>query len=454
MALKLLPVWREGERLLAAVSGGADSVALLLLLSELAGQGRIELCAAHFEHGIRGGESLRDQAFVRDLCARLGVRLYTGARDVPALARQWGVGLETAARRARYEFLRARAKEAGADAIALAHHADDQAETILMHLLRGGGNRGACGMRSREGGLIRPLLKTRKTEILAYLGELGQPFCVDSTNLEPASARNRLRLEVMPLLENIYPGAATALCRHGAIAARDEDFWRDKSKRLLDENARETAFGWVMRGGLELHDALLSRVFAQMTGIADFKAMERLLSLYRAGRGRMALPGGATAECAGGGFFVTRAQAHPPGEVVLLEDGAAFGALGRVRVRPCGAIPIRDDPWRQAVRAEALKGARLRARRAGDVIYPLGAPGKRLLSDYLTDMKLPRPLRDYVPLVAVENEALWVAGVGISQRLALRSGDQAVELTYLGERFELVWPGDTQKSGGRKHGNP
>ena len=183
----------RGRHLLVAVSGGADSVALLCLLAERRDALALTLTAAHVEHGIRGAESLADAEYCRALCRRLGVPLRIAHVDVPALARETGEGIETAARRARYDALRKIRLETGAEWIALAHHMDDQAETVLMHLLRGSGPDGAGGMDERSGDLYRPLLSTPRRALEQFLRERGVAWRTDRTNLSPDTPRNALR---------------------------------------------------------------------------------------------------------------------------------------------------------------------------------------------------------------------------------------------------------------------
>jgi len=210
----ILPEKKAGRlHILAAVSGGADSVAMLALLKEAADGQPFTLTAAHFEHGIRAEDSLADAAFVRTLCGEWRIPLIEGHADVPVLAKASSMGLETAARQARYEFLMNAREQAGADYIALAHHRDDQAETVLMHLFRGCGLRGAVGMKALDGVLYRPLLNVTKKTLVGYLQMRGIPWREDATNGAADNPRNALRLNVMPEIERIYPGAKGAVCR-------------------------------------------------------------------------------------------------------------------------------------------------------------------------------------------------------------------------------------------------
>ena len=207
-----------------ALSGGADSVALLCLLSDLPA-----LSAVHVHHGIRGAEADRDANFCRALCQKRGIPLTVLHIDAPALAKAWGVGIETAARDGRYQAITAHLKKNGIPLLATAHHADDQLETLLLHLLRGTGLRGLGGIppcRPLDDGIfvVRPLLSLTHSDLTAYLREIGQSFVEDSTNSTPCCNRNRLRMEVAPLLEALYPDCARTVARAAETLREDEAY--------------------------------------------------------------------------------------------------------------------------------------------------------------------------------------------------------------------------------------
>ena len=215
--------WRD-VTLLLGVSGGTDSVAMLRAMAALKTDGPGQLRVAHLNHRLRGQESADDEAFVVELCERLGIPLETGQADVSALARASRDGLEAAARKARYEFFRQTAHRLGARYVVTAHTADDQAETILHRILRGTGVAGLAGMaRARPMGpavtLMRPFLAIRRREIVAYLAKLGQPYRHDSSNAKVQFTRNRIRHQLLPdLAEHYNPGVVDALLRLGSMA--------------------------------------------------------------------------------------------------------------------------------------------------------------------------------------------------------------------------------------------
>jgi len=214
----------RGAKILAAVSGGKDSVYLLEKLLELAPDLGLEVCAAHFDHCLRGAESDRDREFVSGLCEVRGVPCYIGRGDVAAYAEKNGLGIEEAARTLRYEFLEKTADETGALRIATAHTADDNLETMMMNLLRGSGLRGLCGIPPVRGRIVRPLLETTAAEILDYLHGHGIEYVEDSTNFEDSCTRNRVRHRLIPLLRELEPSVDQAAVRCASLLRQDEEF--------------------------------------------------------------------------------------------------------------------------------------------------------------------------------------------------------------------------------------
>ena len=409
--------------LLVALSGGADSVALLALLRRAQEDYGLRITAAHYHHGIRGVDADADAAFCRDLCARLGVPLIEGSGDVPLCAREKRLGLEEAAREMRYAFLHRALQQAGADKIALAHHLNDQAETILMHLFRGAGMGGMGGMARMQGTLFRPLLDVPKRALMDFLEENGIGWREDATNQISDNPRNALRLHVMPEIEKSYPAAAGAIARYGHIARQEDQFLARLTERFLADRLQRGPYGarLILQGDED--DTLLRRALRHLAGgDLSLRQTDALLALARSEKGRMEISGALFAEKAGGAMYFLPKGKEKPAAVALQIPGETLlpGVCKVLAERGNFAIEA-GDPLVECLDEASLAGAQLRLRRDGDRIRPLGSPGERLLSDYLIDKKIHRPLRDWTPVVAVGRQILWAGGVGISHRARIQS---------------------------------
>ena len=405
----------RGEHLLIALSGGADSVALACLLARSREECALRLTAAHLNHGIRGADADADAALCRKLCAKLGIELIEGRADVPRIARDSAQGLEAAARKARYRFLREVRLRCGADRIALAHHLDDQAETVLMHLLRGAGPEGICGMRRMQGELYRPLLEVRKSALMQFLEDAGIPWREDATNAAADNPRNALRLNVLPEIEKSYPSAAAAIARYARIAQAESDYVSRRCDAFFQAHVHRFPCGWRIDAGAA-EEVLLRRTIRRICGCGlPARKLDEIMDLCARPHGRLALGGGILAEQTGGALYLlTRAVPVPEPVPLPLPGEAELRGIGRIRVE-LGEFPIEPGADVEVLDAQALGGAVLRTRRSGDRIHPLGAPGDRLLSDHLIDRKVDRPLRDVLPLIAIGSRVLWVAGQGIAE---------------------------------------
>jgi tRNA(Ile)-lysidine synthase len=293
----------RGETLVVGLSGGADSVALTAALAALRRRRGFELVAAHLDHGLRPGSG-EDASFCQELCASLGVTLRAGTARVRERARREKGGIEQAARRERYSFLRRVREDEGAAAIAVAHTQDDQAETLLLRLLRGSGSSGLAAMRPRAGELLRPLLAVSRREVLAYLAQRGLGWREDPSNRELGFARNRVRHELLPYLEQRFnPRVRAALARTADLAADEAAFVGEAAARALAEAATRDGDALVLdrsllaRAPVAVARAALRLALAQTGGLdgVDGGHVERLLRLVAApapsGR-RLELPGG------------------------------------------------------------------------------------------------------------------------------------------------------------------
>lgn len=414
-----------GQGVVAAVSGGADSVALLMCLHALAPRLGFTLYAAHLHHGIRGESANEDQSFTQALCQRLGVPFYTARADVPALAKALGQSLEEAGREARHAFLEEARLHFGAERIALAHHLDDQAESLLLHLFRGSGLAGLCGMRAARGALIRPLLGVRRQDIESYLLAEGQPWRTDETNFSAeAGTRNRLRLELLPYVEHrLNPNAARALAGTAQLLAQDEDFLLALAQKEL--SAARNARGYDRARLFALAPALRSRALRLALAEAGAKRdverrhVDMLTNLLSAGTGaHLDLPG-VLADISYESLLLSPAReksARPAFCLPLSLNGETQTPLGVFFVSAYDG-PLARDPAVAILDADKLPAELwVRPRQPGDRFFPLGAPGHKKLKDFLIDRKVPRELREG-PMVFNGTNVLFAPGLGISEEV-------------------------------------
>jgi len=417
---------RGGEVVLASVSGGADSVALLDTLRALAPALDLTLHAVHVDHGLRP-ESATDAAFVTDLCRAWNIPLRVERVEIarPTAGGAWD-GLEAAARRARYAAFRRAATAAGAACVATGHTADDQAETVVMRLLDGAGPRGLGGIAPVRGPYIRPLLETRRHVVEAHLLARGIGWREDATNADPRFTRNRIRHDVLPFLVARWDSDAVEWLTRGAERARAAEAALETAARAIAVAIGRAASGAVVLPARELErlpgelaaEVLRAAAAGLGGGGAQRAAGERALRrLLDGGRPRAARLG--RVRCERSGPWVRVGGVPPddlrervwqvPGEMALPELGARLSA--RCFLRPVGWAPARD-PARAEFDADRVP-ARLtvRARRAGDRFLPWGGPGERRLKTFLIDAGVPRWERSRIPLLEADGEIIWVAGL-------------------------------------------
>ena len=416
---------RGGEVVLAAVSGGADSVALLHVLRALAPGLGLTLHAVHVDHGLRPGSGA-DAAFVAGLCRAWGVPLRVARVNVVRDSEAGWDGLEAAARRARYAAFRRAAGETGATRVATGHTADDQAETVLMRLLEGAGPRGLGGIAPVRGAYVRPLIETRRSEVEAYLDAHGIEWVEDATNRDPRFLRNRVRGDVLPFLAARLDPGIVARLGDGAALARTlvAELEREAREALTRLGARE-ADGIVLPAAAlaampeELGaEVLRAAAAAQGDGGPRRAAGERALRRALDPRRRRATRiGRLVCERSGRWIRVGPAARRElaerrwpvPGTLLLPEIDAALEA--RCYEGGAPAWPGRDSR-RALFDADRLPPLlTVRARRAGDRFPPWGGPGERRLKTFLIDEGVPRWRRGCVPLVDAGGEIIWLAGL-------------------------------------------
>ena len=392
-----------------ALSGGADSVALLRILRDLGY--RIE--AAHCNFRLRGEESDRDELFVKNLCEKHGIQLHLIHFDTVEYANLHQVSIEMAARELRYGYFRQLRDDIGAETVCVAHHRDDAVETLLMNLLRGSGIHGLTGIRSRNDYIVRPLLGVSRQEIEHYLNSIGQDYVTDSTNLQPDVLRNKVRLQLLPLLEQLNPGAA-------ANIARSAYYLSEAEKVYNAEIARSPLRATVPFSTLKAFPSPLCILHEKLSPLGFNRTqIEQILSSLDSGSGREFSSATHTLVFDRSGIVVEPVCA-PIKPLVIPEPGTyRIDETAKIRIEQVGVEEgISRDPAVATLDAATIRfPLTLRTVEAGDNFQPFGMEGHKLVSDYLTDYKqnLLAKRRQRV-LVDATGAILWLVGLRTDHR--------------------------------------
>jgi len=436
-----------GDRVLAAVSGGADSVAMLHLLHEARGKGGYELAVAHLDHTTRGGESEEDARFVRALAERLNLPVFVETISVFERRRELKTSFQEAARIVRYDFLERTLKAWGGNKISLGHTADDQVETVLIQLLRGSGPSGLAGMPPERGSVIRPLLDSRREEIEEYLVSRQLEFRTDATNAQPLYLRNRVRSELIPVLARFNPRVRSRLLDMAEVIRQEDAFLDDEAHRVYDSVVRtfpgRPRVKVDRKAFLALPPALQYRVIRvvietlkhdlRQVSFQHVRQVVKLLAVPKTGK-TVQLPGHLSAFCVSGGVemrqnplddtgILKRAQENPsfpgalkiPGWTEMVFAGIGFQAE---------SFPSRGEevPRQESNRAwldldKTGDVVRVRFARPGDRFVPLGMQGTKKLKAFFIDEKVPRELRTRIPILTTgEGDIIWIYGYRISNK--------------------------------------
>lgn len=412
---------QEGETVCCALSGGADSVALLLALLELSPTLCVKVTAVHINHMLRGAESDRDEAFCRDLCERLNVPLTVFRKDAAAFSHSLGVSVETGAREMRYGIF----SQLPADRIATAHNLNDNAETVLFRMARGTGLKGLTGIPPVRGKIIRPLLFCTREEIEAFLAEKNQDFVTDSTNLSDDYSRNRIRHRIMPEMEAVHKAFPSCTAAMTVSLAEDDDFLSKEAEQQKNADLRE------------LHPAVGKRVIINLLKSHKLKTnAEKISEIWRTaleaeakGAVKISLDGGYYAVCRKGrvGIVPERKRPERPDEAVIISGEGEYPFFGDKMViitketdenMNAEDIINKKLTFRYADYDKILNGVLLRNRLRSDRIKPIGSVHTRELRKLFQE-RLPPEEREISAVIADEKGVVWAEHIGFDDRVKI-----------------------------------
>lgn len=462
----------NGDKIVAGVSGGPDSVCLLHVLHTLSGKMDLTIHAIHINHRLRGSESDADEAFTREICSKLGINLRSLAFDIEEMSRKEGISLEEAGRETRYrEFERFADEIATWDRgtgsssqswdkepvplshvkIAVAHNKNDQAETILMNLFRGTGLTGLTGMEHIRGRIIRPLLSITRKEIEKYCEENSLGYRIDSSNLKGDYTRNRIRLDLIPAIEKSFGTDLTeALHRMSLLLKNDGSYLEAEAGKAFDSCLDGFAAGCVtlkLKELKQLHPALagrvlriaVSRIKGDLKGI-ESKHIEDMAALVDKSRtgSVIQLPRGLRAGISYSVLkvYCQKAPVERDFSYALAVPGITYAEKIKASVEASmeSLSPNVDKYERigynsleQFFDYDSLKrGINIRNRRVGDIFAPYRSNGSKRLKEYFIDNKIPREKRDEIPLIASNEEVVWIIGHKISDKFKVTENTKRV----------------------------
>lgn len=430
----------DGDQVLIGLSGGPDSVCLTAILDKLKDNFNLSLNAVYIDHGLRPGESGDEKDFCENLCKSFGIKLYSEHVDVRKYAGAERMNLQEAARELRHSVFRRIANELGNARIALAHNREDQAETVLMRLIRGAGRTGLSGMSPVRGNIIRPLIDIERREIEKFLHSHTPPlsFITDSSNVKTRYTRNWLRIDVIPGIQERNPDLISNICRTAEILKDEDDYLEvivTKIMMRLISRKTSDAIELFLVPLTHMEKPILRRVLRRVIGeIAGFrgvyyKHIEDIIKLIRNGRpgSMLNLPGGMRAVMRYSTLLLTREviqglrtrRLEVPGEVILEECSSMIRA----------ETSRRADEYCNGIKCAVFDCDRLslplniRMRKAGDYFYPSGFGRKKKLQDFFVDNKIPKEVRDTIPIIVTgDDDIMWVAGYRTDERFRPSEG--------------------------------
>lgn len=428
----------KNEKILVALSGGPDSVCLLHILYKLKEKFNIELGAIHINHMLRDKEADEDEKYVSNLCDELKIKCYIKRIDIKNISEKEGISLEMAGREERYKAFEEIKNKEGYDKIAVAHNANDQAETVLMRIMRGTGLDGLTGIKpSREGGIIRPILCLNRKEIEAYCEDNNLNPRIDASNYERVYSRNKVRLDILPYMrDNFNKDIIETLNRMAVLLNKDNEFIEQQANKCYKKYCKESKNQILIEAALfkEEQEALITRIikkaFKEISSSHknfEMKHIYDVIELAKKETGKkINLTNGVIVENKYGDIVLKKkneeknkikkddifiCKSHIPCEVQFEQYNVYIEYFERKK-----EIEISNNALIKYFDYDKIEeGIRIRNRRNGDKMKPLGVKGTKKLKDIFIDLKIPREERDTVPLICIDEEISWIVNYRVSE---------------------------------------
>ena len=430
---------KSGDKILVGLSGGPDSVCMLNLLCSIRDEEKIEVAAAHINHMLRGEEADKDEEYSKRLCESLGVRFFSKRIDINKYALETGKSSELAGREARYDFFDEIINKINFNKIATAHNANDQAETILMRIMRGTGLEGLGGIPvEREGKYIRPILFMKREEVEQYCKENNLNPHIDATNLERIYSRNKVRLDILLYMKNNFnPNIVETINRMALLLQDDNEFIEGEVNKAYKDNCFEKENGIVISKNLfNIHSAIVTRVIRKAlfkinksNYDMEMKNIEDIIELSNLGTNkRVDLPKDIYAENVYGDIIIRKKEyiknklsneltlnkkdiLH--NEVIFDEYIINFDVINNKDIKQ------ENDELIKKFDYDKINNVTIRYRKDGDRITPLGMKGSKKLKDIFIDMKIPKEKRDEIPLIQFNDDMSWIVGIKMSDKFKI-----------------------------------
>ena len=430
---------KSGDKILVGLSGGPDSVCMLSLLCSIREEEKIEVAAAHINHMLRGEEANKDEEYSKRLCEELGVRFFSRRIDINKYALETGKSSELAGREARYNFFNEIINKINFNKIATAHNANDQAETILMRIMRGTGLEGLGGIPvEREGKYIRPILFMKREEVEQYCKENNLTPHIDATNLERIYSRNKVRLDILPYMKNNFnPNVVETINRMALLLQEDNNFIEEEVNKVYKNNCTEKDNSIVINKILfEKHNSIVTRVIRKALFTInksnydmEMKNIEDIIELRNLGTNKKVdLPKGIYAENVYGDIIIKKREVvenRVSNELILdkkdiLHNEVIFDEyIINFQVNNNKDIKQENNELIKSFDYDKINSVTIRFRKDGDRITPLGMKGSKKLKDIFIDMKIPQEKRNKIPLIQFDDDISWIIGVKMSDKFKI-----------------------------------